>query len=257
MRMFLAGAIAGAAAILPSAAPAHDFFFLPERFAIDRAGTVAIYATVGSSFPTPEIVVPADRVERLFAAGPGNPTLKVIGAGEKALNLQATGAQAGLLVAGGSSKPRDVDYAEDRIPLILEEYRVLPEAAAAVEALAKPRNWQVVSRRFAKTFVCVQGCRDRSAAERSLGAHLEFIGHRSGSEHFQLLTHGNPLPNYPVDLVDSAGKRRHLTTDARGEVHLPADVSGALMLFAAKLEPPAGQGRFTLDLTSLTFSRAE
>ena len=28
-----------------------------------------------------------------------------------------------------------------------------------------------------------------------------------------------------------------------------------MMLFAAKLEPPAGAGRFTLDLTSLTFSR--
>ena len=27
------------------------------------------------------------------------------------------------------------------------------------------------------------------------------------------------------------------------------------MLFAAKLEPAAGTGRFTLDLTSLTFSR--
>lgn len=251
-------ALAGLGTVLTAtAAAAHDFFLMPEQFVTQRAGTVAIQATVGSSFPTPEIAVPADRVERLFAAGPGNPTLRVVDAGEKALNLQATGAQRGLLVAGASSKPRDVDYAEDRIPLILEEYRVLPEAAAAVNALPKPRTWQVLSRRFAKTFACVENCQDRSAAERSFGAHLEFIGHRSGNEHFQLLAHGNPLPNYPVDLVDSAGKRLHLATDARGEVHLPADVSGALMLFAAKLDPPAAQGRFTLDLTSLTFSRAE
>lgn len=240
-----------------SAAAAHDFFLLPEQFVTERAGTVAIQATVGSSFPTPENVVPADRVERLFAAGPGNPTLKVVGAGEKALNVQATGAQPGLLVAGGSSKPRDVDYEEDRIPLILEEYRVLPEAAAAVEALPKPRTWQVISRRFAKTFLCVQTCQDRSASERAFGAHLEFIGRRSGNDHFQLLAHGKPLANYPVDLVDSSGKRRHLTTDAGGDVHLPAGARGALMLFAAKLEPPAGQGRFTLDLTSLTFSRTQ
>lgn len=257
IRRLLLGITAVSALTVASAAAAHDFFLMPERFTTDRPGTVAIQATVGSSFPTPEIVVTADRIDRLFAAGPGDPTIKATGVGEKALNLQATGAQPGLLVAGAGSKPRDVDYEEDRIPLILEEYRVLPEAAASVEALPKPRTWRVVSRRFAKTFVCVDSCGDRSAAERSFEAHLEFIGRRSGNDHFQLLAHGRPLPNYPVDIVDSTGKSRHLTTDARGEVHLPADARGTLMLFAAKLEPPAGQGRFTLDLTSLTFSRTE
>jgi hypothetical protein len=38
-------------------------------------------------------------------------------------------------------------------------------------------------------------------------------------------------------------------------VHLPANARGTMMLFAAKLEPPSGGGRFTLDLTSMTFSR--
>ena len=255
IKRVLVGLAVGSSLLWTSAAAAHDFFLLPDSWRTDRAGTVALRATVGSSFPTPEVLVPADRIDRLFAAGPGNPRLSVAGAGEKALNLQVTGAQPGLLVAGGSSKPREVDYAEDRIPLILEEYRVLPQAAAAVEALPRPRAWQVLSRRFAKTFVCVESCRERSAAERSFGAHLEFVGRRSGNEHFQLLAHGKPLPNYPVDLVDSDGKRRHLATDARGEVHLPGDARGMLMLFAAKLEPPVGQARFTLDLTSLTFSR--
>ena len=257
MRSFLLTASAAGALVVATAAAAHDFFLLPEQFTTTRAGTVQLQATVGSNFPVPENVVPADRVERLFAAGRGKPTMRATGVGEKALNLEVTGAQRGLLVAGGSSKPRDVEYEEDRIPLILEEYRVLPEAAAAVEALPKPRTWKVVSRRFAKTFLCVQNCRDRSAAERAFGAHLEFVGRRSGNDHFQLLAHGKPLANYPVDLVDSTGKRRHLTSDARGEIHLPADARGSLMLFAAKLEPPSGQARFTLDLTSLTFSRTE
>lgn len=257
MRSFLLAAGAAGTLVVATAAAAHDFFLLPEQFITEGAGTVQLQATVGSSFPVPENVVPADRVERLFAAGAGKPTMRATGVGEKALNLEVTGAQPGLLVAGGSSKPRDVEYEEDRIPLILEEYRVLPEAAAAVEALPKPRTWKVVSRRFAKAFLCVQNCRDRSAAERALGAHLEFVGRRSGNDHFQLLAHGKPLANYPVDLVDSTGKRRHLTSDARGEIHLPTDARGSLMLFAAKLEPPSGQGRFTLDLTSLTFSRTE
>lgn len=255
MRSWIAGALAGAALCLSTAAPAHDFFLLPEQFVASDENGVALSATVGSSFPTPETAVPADRVERVVAAGAGNPQVHIAGVGPKALNLHVAGAETGLLVVGGSAKPRDVDYAEERIPLILGEYRVLPQAAAAVEALPRPRNWQVVSRRFAKTFVCVRSCADRSAAERPLGAHLEFVGNRTSNDNFRLLAAGEPLVNYPIDLVDEAGKRQHLATDGRGDIRLPANARGTMMLFAAKLEPPAGSGRFTLDLTSLTFSR--
>ena len=255
MRMLLIGALAGAALLLPSAARAHDFFLLPEQFVASGEKGVVLSATIGSSFPVPENAVPADRVERVVAAGAGNPQIHITGAGPKALNLHVAGAGPGLLVVGGGAKPREVEYAEDRIPLILGEYRVLPKAAAAVEALPKPRTWQVLSRRFAKTFVCVRSCGARSAAERSFGAHLEFVGHRSLSDRFRLLAAGKPLARYPVDLVDQAGKRQHLSTDARGEIRVPARARGMMMLFAAKLEPPAGAGRFILDLTSLTFSR--
>lgn len=137
---------------LGTAAIAHDFFLLPDQFQTKKQGPLRIQATVGSAFPTPEAVVAADRVERLAAIGPGNPQIKVVGAGAKSLNLDLTGAKSGVTVIGVASKPRDVEYAEDRIPLILEEYRVAPQAAAAVEALTRPRTWLVSSRRFAKTF---------------------------------------------------------------------------------------------------------
>lgn len=147
-------------------------------------------ATVGSSFPTPENAVPADRIDRVVAVGAGKPQVHVIGTGPKSLNLHVAGAATGLLVVGGSAKPREVDYPEDRTPLILGEYRVLPKSAAAVEALPKPRNWQVLSRRFAKTFICVRACGGRSAAERSFGAQLEFAGHRTSDRRFRLLASG-------------------------------------------------------------------
>lgn len=255
MRSWIASAVAGAALCLPSAATAHDFFLLPEQFVASGEKGVALSATVGSSFPTPETAVPADRVERVVTVGAGNPQVHIAGAGPKALNLHVAGAGTGLLVVGGSAKPREVDYAEDRIPLILGEYRFLPQAAAAVEALPRPRTWQVLSRRFAKTFVCVRSCGDRSAADRPLGAHLEFVGNRASNDRFRLLAAGKPLGNYPIDLVSSDGKRQHLSTDKGGHVRLPAAARGTMMLFAAKLEPPAGAGRFTLDLTSLTFNR--
>ena len=255
IKKVLLGSLAAAAAVMGSSAAAHDFFLLPERFQIGNELALTIQATVGSSFPKPEAAVPADRAERMTAIGPGNPKIEVAGTSANALDLRLTGGKPGITAIGVASKARDVEYAEDRIPLILEEYRVAPEAAAAVEALARPRTWQVSSRRFAKTFVCIKDCRDRTAVEREFGAYLEFVGQAASTSHFRLLAGGKPLPNYPVDLVSADGKREHLTSDVRGEVHLPATKRGTFMLFAARLEPPVGQERFKLDLTSLTFNR--
>ena len=242
-------------AAVSSAAYAHDFFLLPDQFQPSRGGTVKIAATVGSSFPTPEATVAADRVERLHVHGAGKPAGRVVGPAAKALNLEVTGARPGLLVTGVSTKARDVDYAEDRIPLILGEYRVSPEAAAVVEKLPRPRTWLVSSRRFAKTFVCVQRCTSGVAGERAFGADLEFVGRGSAGDHFRLLRKGSPLANYPVDLVDATGKRQHIATDAGGDIHIPSTARGTMMLFAAVLVPPTGSERFILDLTSLTFRR--
>lgn len=246
---------AAVSAFAASAASAHDFFLLPDSFNIHGTNQLMIRATVGSSFPTPEVVVSADRVDRTWTRGAGNPQLHVMGTDEKSLLLHVADASPGLLVTAVKSKPRDVEYAEDRIPLILEEYRVAPEAAAAVERLPKPRTWQVTSRRFAKTLLCVEQCAG-TVAGQPLDGTLEFVAHGSTREHFQLIAGGRPLGNYPVDLVGSDGKRQHLSTDAQGMVHVPASATGRMMLFAAVLTPPAGPERFTLDLTSLTFERS-
>ena len=162
--------------------------------------------------------------------------------------------QPGLLVTAVKSKPRDVEYAEDRIPLILEEYRFAPAAAAAVERLPKPRTWKVSSRRFAKTLVCVQQCAG-NVGEQPLDGTLEFVSRGAGLEHFQLIANGRPLADYPVDLVASDGKAQHIRSDGQGMVHVPATATGPLMLFAAVLTPPTGVERFTLDLSSITFER--
>lgn len=219
-KLFLTAVVA---AVASSAAYAHDFFLMPETFTSPRAGGVNIHATVGSSFPKAENVVTADRVERLFVQGAGKPQLSITGTGANALDMRVTGATARTVVAGVSTKARDVEYTEARIPVILEEYRVSPSAQAAVAALPKPRTLKVSSRRFAKTILCVQRCGNRQAATRPFGAELEFVASSGAGDDFRLLKGGRPLSSYPIDLVSADGKRRHMETDARGEVHLPRD----------------------------------
>lgn len=244
-----------AAAWLSSAAQAHDFFLIPSQFVASQAGPQLLQASVGSSFPQPVTVVTADRVDRLFAEGSGKPRLAIVGPGEKALNLRLMGASAGMVVAAVKTLDRDVEYAEDRIPLILEEYRVSPQALAAVERLAKPRTLKVSSRRFAKTMFCVRQCGNRGSAGRPLGVALEFVPAAASADHFRLLSLGRPLPDYPIDLITADGKRAHLKTDSKGEIRLTSGIRGSMMLFAAVMTPPAASERFILNLSTLTFAR--
>ncbi len=255
MRKIIIGAAALTGLVAVSAANAHDFFLMPDQFRAPNTGPLEISATVGSNLPKAENTVAADRVERLLAVGAGSPKVRVVGATATALGLEVSGAQNGMLVTGVSTKARDVDYAEDRIPLILEEYRVRRAAAAEVAKLPRPRNWKVSSRRYAKTMVCVRTCANAAIAGRATGASLEFVGRGASFSHFRLLSGGKPLANYPVDLVGQDGKRQHMTTDRKGDVHLLTGAKGTMMLFAAVLEPPKASERFTLDLTSLTFQR--
>lgn len=249
----LAGAIA--AIWLSSAAMAHDFFLMPDAFIATQSGPLPLQASVGSSFPQPTTVVTADRVDQLFAQGAGKPKLAIVGPGEKALNLRLTALSAGTVMAGIKTVDRDVEYAEDRIPLILEEYRVSSETLAAIEKLDKPRTLKVSSRRFAKTMLCVRQCADTGVAARPMGVALEFIPTGSSADHFRLLSLGRPLADYPVDLVSADGTRQHLKTDNRGEVHLDSNARGSMMLFAAVMTPPVNAERFALNLSTLTFAR--
>lgn len=246
--------LAGAAAASATAASAHDFFLLPEQFIVASPGEATIRATVGAEFPEPETAVPVDRIRRVGAAGSGA-SLEIGDASANATALTLSAPRTGVAVAGASTHPRDVDYGEDRIDLIMQEYRVDPEVAAQVRNLPSPRTLRVSSRRFAKTIVCVVRCDDWAVAQRPLGMPLEFVAAGSDRDHFQLLREGRPLANYPVDLATSSGERLRLSTDADGEVHLPSNARGALMLFAAAMLAPADGERFVLKLSSLTFSR--
>jgi hypothetical protein len=232
-------------------AHAHDFFLLPASF--KPAGATTIAATVGSAFPNPEIVVTEDRIGSAIAkAANGSPRVAVTGAKDKALELSLDACD-GDTVVGVALKPRDVEYGEDRIDLILGEYQVSEAAKVAVAALPRPRTLKVDSRRFAKTIVCRAGC-DSVAAVPVHGFELEFVPVTPGR--FRLLQAGSPLSRYPITIASADGKRHEHMTDAKGEVSLSGDLKGSIMLFASTMALPGSPGaRFILRLTSLTTER--
>ncbi|WP_411286668.1 DUF4198 domain-containing protein [Phenylobacterium sp.] len=237
---------------MASPAAAHDFFLLPSDFVSRPGQAVTVSATVSAAFPKIETAVAADRVSTSSAVGPTSPE-PLLHVGEGRLQFQAK--SAGAVVAAVTLARRDVEYPNDRISLILQEYDIDGPAVAAVDALAQPRTLRVSSRRFAKSIVCVADCRDSSAAARPTGQDLEFVSSDAATGSFVLLSLGRPLANHPVSLAQM-GRRDRLRTDAQGVIIVPSSHKGPLMLFAAQMTPPAAEhARFTLNLASLTFSR--
>jgi hypothetical protein len=234
-------------------AVAHDFFLLPGSFKASGAST-SIDATVGSAFPTPEIVVTPDRLGTVTArAARGDARVAVVAPRDKALELALTSPGTGPAIVAVALKPRDVEYGEDRIDLILDEYHVSAAAKAAVAALPRPRTLKVNSRRFAKTVVCRATC-DGLATVPAEGFELEFVPTAGGT--FRLVEGGSSVAAYPVTIATRDGKRRHVETNAQGEIALPADATGPVMLFASTMATPSAPGeRFVLRLTSLTTER--
>lgn len=250
-RTWIAGGLASV--LLASTASAHDFFLLPQSFAPGLGEPVVIQATVSAEFPGAGTVVDLGRIRTQdVVAGGRRAPLVIVGTGTDA-RLSYTGSEPGDAVVAVDIPARHVEYAADRIELILGEYDIGGDVAVAARALPKFEPLKVRSTRFAKTVLCTRACGDRDDLRRATGLDLEFVLAASGSMRFVLLASGQPTPNHPVAVVARDGKRHRLMTDGRGTVALPDGLSGPSMLFAALMTPPTeAGGRFDLRLTTLT-----
>lgn len=237
-----------------SAVSAHDFFLKPAAFNVGTDSVLSMDATVSGAFPDLLNPVTPDRIREMRVSGGGpQATLEAAGVGSKSLKLRFRGHEPGWAVLSLRIVPRDVEYPEDRIGGIMEEYEVAPAAAQAVADLPKPRVLKVVSSRFAKSLVCIARCEGLGEAARAVGHDLEFVAAGTGRGAYRLLSEGRPLADYPVAAVGSDGVRRRLRTDAGGTVALPDETEGPVMLFASVMQqPPSPEGRFGLKLASLT-----
>ncbi len=244
LRLLLSLATA-ASATLPVTALAHDFFLLPPT-----GGRSSIAATIGSTFPTPEIAITPDRVASARGSTAAGPVNVILGAASKTELPVVVSSTTRPAIISLTLMPRDVEYRDDRIDLILDEYFVGAAARAAVAALPRPRLLKVDSRRYAKTAICAGRCTSLENIEPQ-GLELEFVAVADGR--FRLIESGKPVGGHEVVIATSDGRRQHVTTNAQGDVSIPAGATGRTMFFASRMALPAAQEeRFILRLTSFT-----
>lgn len=254
MKRRLTTAAAAAALLTAGAAAAHDFFLLPQTFTGSADRPLIVHATSSSDFPDPDVGPTRERLGE-FAAVVGGRAANVVVQAQtpKTLRLAVSSPRQGLGVITVQTPWRDADWGPELVETYLEEHPFRPsDVAAARRLLPEPRTLKVRSRRLAKTFACFTSCTPGGSG--AAGLEVEFVAEVGQPGTFRLLRDGRPLAGQPVTVRPAVGERRTVVTDAGGHVRLPAGTSGAVMLLAATLDPPAETGgRFTARLASLTF----
>ncbi len=241
--------------MVATSASAHDFFIRPSDFLAARGAPLMVDLTIAGRFPDLENAVPLDRIAELRVVGDQGAVFEAVGPGPQSLKSRFRGEAPGLAILSARALPREVEYPEERIEGILEEYQVSPEAVRSVEQLPRPRTLKVLSSRFAKSFVCVERCEGGSDSTRPVGHNLEFVAVGGSADKFILLSHGTPLADYPVVVATEDGTRHRARTTTTGGVEVPAGATGPVMLFAAVMTPPIDPAeRFVLNLASLTIA---
>ena len=241
--------------MVATGASAHDFFILPSEFVAARGVPVKVDLTIASKFPKLENIVAVDRITELRAVDAQRVVFETVGPGPQSLITRFLGNAPGLAILDARVRPVEVNYAEERIAEILEEYQVSSETVKSVEQLARPRILELLISRFAKSSVCVDRCKGGTDPTKPLGHNLEFVAVGTAARTFTLHANGEPLPHYPVVVAEPDGTRHRARTTAAGHVEVPAGLTGPVMLFAAAMQSPSeGSERFALDLASLTLA---
>ena len=259
--------IAAAILILVTAASlaAHDFWLVPNAFAIRAGETFTVLGQTSSHFPTSESAVTPDRVAEARLIGATMDTrIDDLAVAGKSLRLRARPAVAGQYLVAAALHWRSMRESAQSFRRYLE----LEGAPAALERIEREgllRGRDSVTRRYAKyakTLVQVGEGGDR-AFEKVAGHPLEFIPERDPASlrigdtlTVRLVLMGQPARGARVHAggvrwIDgqsapdsAAGAHDHeLTADAAGRIRIPIGAPGLWNVRTIQIvQAPQGSG---------------
>ena len=245
--------LGGAAAVLATATAlaAHDFWLVPNAFAVSPGEWIDVRGQTSSRFPTSESAVALDRIaDARILSGSGEETIRDLSHAGTSLRLRHRPTAAGQRVVALTLKPRSVRESAASFRRYLE-LEGAPEALERYGREGRLPSADSVTRRYAKyakTIVEV-GRGGPRAFSRLAGHPLEFVpvqdpsGLRAGQHAaFRLIYRGRPLPGARVHAeaapagTQVAGGPR-LETDADGVVRVCVDRPGTWNVRTLQIVP--------------------
>ena len=225
---------------------AHDFWLVPNAFAIQPGDTVTVRGQTSSHFPTSESAVTTERVaEARLIGARSDSRIQDLAVSGKSLRLRARPSERGQYVVAATLHWRSMRESAEGF----RRYLALEGAPAALEQIDREgllKGRDSVTRRYAKyakTLVQVGDGGDR-AFDRIAGHPLEFVPERDPMS----LRAGDTLPvrlvlmgqpargarihagsvRWTAGSVDSAagGHDHELVADGAGRVRIPIGAAG-------------------------------
>lgn len=269
-------ALAGALVVVVTgpALLAHDFWIVPDPFAVAAGGVVTVHGHTGTRFPVSQSAGnPANVTSARIIGAAGEVQITDVVPDGKVLRFRQRPASPGQYLVAVSLRPavRRATGAGFRRYLALEG--AADEAARLEHAAAFPDADSLTYRstKFASTVVEV-GAGPR-AFHRGTGDPLAFVATTDpatlvvgDTAHVRVLAGGAPVANLRVHAgaaADSALRGNgasagsdpdlHLLTDAQGIVHVPLRSAGLWNLRTAHVSPPGPAAPGAWDVHWATF----
>lgn len=253
----------------------HDFWLVPDAFAIAGDSTLRVSGLSGTRFATSQSAVQPARIIDARIVGPSSETkiTELTVQGTSLRLAQKPGAAGQYLIVVGLA-PRTTRATPAGL---LRFLRAEGGAAEAVRlerenALEGRDSVAYTSASYATTIVQVGSAGPRAFAV-STGQPLQFVPLADplrvdvgDTLRVRIVGHGKPLPNtgvYAGAAIDTAVKAAdgtvaapptlQLTTDADGVVHLPLTKAGPWNIRAAHVSPKAGGQAGEWDVARATY----
>ena len=247
------------ALLLAVPASAHETWLLPRSFAAKPNEAIVLELTSGMKFPAAEHPIKPERLSAAkFRLGADVAELKVRPMAAKALELEATPRTSGVACLWLSLKPREIQLVEEKVEEYFTEIRATEVVRAAWAALPKPRQWEEVYTKHAKTFLRIGDGDD--GWKMPTKQTFEFVpegdptGVRAGDElTIRVVYDGAPLAGFALGCVAESGDAKFSTTDKEGRAKVRFPKAGRAMLYGTHLRPAAkAGGAFLSDFATLT-----
>ena len=242
-----------------STSTAHDFWIIPDLFAVAGDATIHVSGRSGTRFPTGTAVQP-ERVTDARVIGANSETKVTEMAVEgNSLRLHQKPPAAGQYIIAVALTPRTTRSAAAGLLRFLRAEGGASEAARLERENAFAGQDSVVYTSGSYAFTVVEvGRGGPRAFSKSAGFALEFTPlndpahlHQGDTLHFKVVGAGKPVPNIGVfagPAVDTSATATAqqaeasltLSADANGVVHLPLTKAGAWNLRAAFVYRRAG-----------------
>lgn len=263
------GSIALASVVGAASAAAHDFWIIPELFAVAADAPVLINGRQGGGdFPAGTAVQPERVVDARIIGASSSTKITSMSVEGTSLRLQQKPAASGQYLIVVGLAPRITRSTPAGLIRFLRTEGGAAEAARLERehTLAGLDSVVFTAASYAATLAQVGKAGPR-AFGKSAGLLLEFVPmndpahvHVGDTLHVKVLGNGVPIPNIGVDLaagVDSAVsptvKRIEMTADANGIAHLPLGSAGPMMLRSAHAGRKVGGTPTEWDVSRTTY----